>query len=233
MAFLSSAPTAAPPPSSSSSSTTAGGGSSGSGSGSATGGFVASSKFLVLLGALVVLGSSLLLSMQSTHVLKDVYKSLSELTSETTYQQGSSASAAHRERLSSSGGGGSSSSSGRGNANHNHYIDPKTGKRKDMNIVLFYADDWTWRTLGFVNKVVKTPHLDEMARRGMTFSHNCVTTSICWQSRATKSTGLYVAVHKQQRIWDDNIFDKTVLWRQTLYPQLFLSGYNVGFFGKW
>jgi Sulfatase len=187
---------------------------------------VASSKFLVLFGALVVLGSSLLLSMQSTHVLNDVYKSLSEMTSESTSQQGSSA---HRERLS---GGGSSSRNS--NANHNHhYIDPKTGKRKDMNIVLFYADDWTWRTLGFVNKVVKTPHLDEMARRGMTFSHNCVTTSICWQSRATKSTGLYVAVHKQQRIWDDNIFDKTVLWRQTLYPQLFLSGYNVGFFGKW
>jgi Sulfatase len=226
MAFLSSAPTAVPPPSSSSSSTTAtAGGTSGSGSGKG-GGFVASSKFLVLFGALVVLGSSLLLSMQSTHVLNDVYKSLSEMTSESTSQQGSSA---HRERLS---GGGSSSRNS--NANHNHhYIDPKTGKRKDMNIVLFYADDWTWRTLGFVNKVVKTPHLDEMARRGMTFSHNCVTTSICWQSRATKSTGLYVAVHKQQRIWDDNIFDKTVLWRQTLYPQLFLSGYNVGFFGKW
>jgi Sulfatase len=207
MPLLSSA--SAAPPASSSSATTTGGG----------GGFVASSKSLVLFGALVVLGSSLLLSMQSTHVLKDVYKSLSDLTSESTHQTLTSS---HRERLGNS-----------GSRNTYHYIDPKTGKRKDMNVVLFYADDWTWRTLGFVNKVVKTPHLDEMARRGMTFSHNCVTTSICWQSRATKSTGLYVAVHQQQRIWDENIFDKTVLWRQTLYPQLFLSGYNVGFFGKW
>jgi Sulfatase len=214
MPLLSSA-SAAPPASASSSSattTTTGGG----------GGFVASSKSLVLFGALVVLGSSLLLSMQSTHVLKDVYKSLSDLTSESSHQTPTSSSSSHRERLGNS-----------GSQNTYHYIDTKTGKRKDMNVVLFYADDWTWRTLGFVNKVVKTPHLDEMARRGMTFSHNCVTTSICWQSRATKSTGLYVSVHQQQRIWDENIFDKTVLWRQTLYPQLFLSGYNVGFFGKW
>ena len=164
-----------PLPSSASPAPPTGAGAPASGGGS----FFASSKFLVLFGALVVLGSSLLLSMQSTHVLKDVYKSLSDLTSESTYQQqaatgsaSAGSSASHRERLSGK----------------NHYIDPQTGKRKDMNIVLFYADDWTWRTLGFVNKVVKTPHLDEMARRGMSFSHNCVTTSICWMSRATISS---------------------------------------------
>jgi arylsulfatase A-like enzyme len=101
-----------------------------------------------------------------------------------------------------------------------------------MNIVLFYADDWTWSNLGFVNHVVKTPNIDEMARNGIHFPHNCVTTSICWQSRATKSTGLYASVHQNLRIWDGNMF-KTIDWRNALYPQLRSAGYNVGFFGKW
>jgi len=71
---------------------------------------------------------------------------------------------------------------------------------EDMNIVLFYADDWTWRTMGRVNPVVRTPNIDEMASNGVMFTHNCVTTSICWQSRATMVTGLYAAVHQHVHI---------------------------------
>lgn len=70
----------------------------------------------------------------------------------------------------------------------------------DMNIVLFYADDWTFRTLGHINPNVLTPNIDEMIRNGVLFRHNCVTTSICWQSRATLNTGLYVAVHGMVRM---------------------------------
>jgi Sulfatase len=190
----------------------------------------------VLAAAAIALG--LLASMRSTQTWKDAYDRTSVFfddapaagaaaaaaasSSSSSSSSGSSMAAPHRERL-------RSSSNGKGSP----YVDPATGKGRDMNVVLLYADDWTWRTLGFVNKVVKTPHLDEMARRGMSFSHNCVTTSICWQSRATKSTGLYVSVHNQRRLWDLEMFDKTVPWKDTLYPQLFGAGYNVGFFGKW
>jgi len=110
-----------------------------------------------------------------------------------------------------------------------------TGRRdlKDMNIVLFYADDWTWRSVGAVNKHVHTPHMDEMARNGMLFRHNCVTTSICWQSRATLATGLYVAVHQHVKIGSQTMFDETVQWKDTLFPQLKQHGYHVGYVGKW
>lgn len=55
-----------------------------------------------------------------------------------------------------------------------------------MNILLFYADDWRHDTLGAAgNPIVKTPVLDALAEEGVRFTENCVTTSICWISRAT------------------------------------------------
>jgi len=104
---------------------------------------------------------------------------------------------------------------------------------KDMNIVLFYADDWTYRSIGLLNPAVKTPHIDEIGNRGIIFPYNCVTTSICWQSRATLVTGLYVAVHQHLKIGDHNIFNGTVQWPLTLFPLLRSVGYHVGFLGKW
>jgi len=49
---------------------------------------------------------------------------------------------------------------------------------KPLNIVVLYADDWRHDTLGIAgNHVVKTPHLDQLAREGVRFTHACVTTS--------------------------------------------------------
>ena len=59
-----------------------------------------------------------------------------------------------------------------------------------MNILLLYADDWRHDTLGVAgNPIVQTPTLDQLAREGIRFTHNCVTTSICGISRATLFTG--------------------------------------------
>jgi arylsulfatase A-like enzyme len=69
-------------------------------------------------------------------------------------------------------------------------------KRGPMNILLFYADDWRHDTLGAAgNPVVKTPVFDALAAEGVRFSENCVTTSICWISRATLYSGQYLARH--------------------------------------
>jgi arylsulfatase A-like enzyme len=106
-------------------------------------------------------------------------------------------------------------------------------KPERLNIVLFYADDWTVNALGIFNDKVLTPHLDAMARRGMAFTHNCVTTSICWMSRATKYTGLYSSVHKQLKVSSMSMFEDTVQWNDTLYPKLFAAGYHTGHVGKW
>ena len=76
-----------------------------------------------------------------------------------------------------------------------------------LNIVLFYADDWSFRTLGAMERAlnntkykvppfVKTPNIDKMAENGLLFTHNCVTTSICMVSRASLYTGQYASKHK-------------------------------------
>jgi arylsulfatase len=119
--------------------------------------------------------------------------------------------------------------------NLNNGDQPNAEKEKDepLNMVLFYADDWTMKVLGVLNPHVETPNIDEMAGRGMLFTRNCVTTSICWISRATLATGVYAAVHNNLKISSDNMFNKTVPWLETLYPQLKANGYYTGLVGKW
>jgi len=69
-------------------------------------------------------------------------------------------------------------------------------KQPPMNILLFYADDWRHDTMGAAgNPIVKTPFIDALAKEGVRFVENCVTTSICWISRATLYTGQYLARH--------------------------------------
>jgi Sulfatase len=109
----------------------------------------------------------------------------------------------------------------------------KKKKNERLNIVLFYADDWTMKVLGKLNPMVQTPNIDAMADNGMLFSHNCVTTSICWISRATLSTGVYAAVHQHKKIGSMTMFNDTIQWPQTLYPLLKANGYYTGLVGKW
>eukprot|EP00956_Cyclotella_meneghiniana_P034061 scaffold101316_cov56-Cyclotella_meneghiniana.AAC.1 len=75
-------------------------------------------------------------------------------------------------------------------------------KKTNMNILLLYADDWTHHTLSSYhhtippNHILQTPTLDALSSDGIRFTHNCVTTSVCWISRATLFTGQYVSRHK-------------------------------------
>ena len=82
---------------------------------------------------------------------------------------------------------------GAGTANSTNY-DPT----KPLNVVLLYGDDWSYLTLGAfgVNTYVKTPYLDKLAADGVLFTHNCVVTSLCMQSRATLYTGQYSSKHR-------------------------------------
>lgn len=104
------------------------------------------------------------------------------------------------------------------------------GVRKNpMNILVLYADDWRHDTMGVAgNPVVKTPTLDRMARDGMRFTQNCVTTSICGISRATLLTGQWMSRHGNRAFKPF----KTP-WAET-YPGLLReNGYFVGHVGKW
>lgn len=98
-----------------------------------------------------------------------------------------------------------------------------------MNVVILYADDWRFDTLGCAgNPVVKTPNLDRLATEGMRFTQNCVTTSICGVSRASLFTGQWMSRHGNLAFQPF----KTP-WAET-YPGLLRDGgFYVGHIGKW
>jgi arylsulfatase len=98
-----------------------------------------------------------------------------------------------------------------------------------LNVVVLYADDWRHDTLGIAgNPVVLTPHLDQLAREGVRFTHNAVTTSICWVSRSNLFTGQWMS---RNGCAANGAF--TTPWAET-YPGLLRArGYHTGHVGKW
>jgi arylsulfatase A-like enzyme len=100
---------------------------------------------------------------------------------------------------------------------------------KPMNIVVLYADDWRYDTLGCAgNPIVKTPNIDQLARDGFRFTNNCVTTAICGVSRATLFTGQWMSRHGNLGF---TAFQTP--WAETYPGLLRAKGYFVGHVGKW
>lgn len=90
-----------------------------------------------------------------------------------------------------------------------------TSTEKPLNILLLYADDWRHDTLSAAetSSVIKTPFLDELAKQGVRFLYNCVTSSICWISRVTLLTGQFQSRHKQTKVKPPIYFYK--YWNET------------------
>jgi len=101
--------------------------------------------------------------------------------------------------------------------------------RQPLNIVILYADDWRYDTLGCAgNSIVKTPRLDQLAGEGVRMTHNCATTAICGVSRATLLTGQWMSRHGNKAF---SAFQTS--WAET-YPGLLReNGYAVAHVGKW
>jgi arylsulfatase A-like enzyme len=100
---------------------------------------------------------------------------------------------------------------------------------KPLNVVVLLADDWRHDTLGCAgNPVLKTPHLDALAKDGFRFTHSCVTTSICGVSRASLLTGQWMSRHGNEAF----AMFKTP-WAETYPGRLRANGYWVGHVGKW
>lgn len=98
-----------------------------------------------------------------------------------------------------------------------------------LNVVVLYADDWRHDTLGCAgHPVVKTPRLDALARRGVRFTHNYVTTAICGVSRASLFTGQWMSRHGNRAF---DAFETP--WAETWPGLLREHGFHVGLIGKW
>ena len=123
-----------------------------------------------------------------------------------------------------------------------------SSKKTNMNILLLYADDWTHHTLSSyhktspLNTILRTPTLDALSSDGVRFTHNCVTTSVCWISRATLFTGQYMSRHgtTEPCCWagmekpKEKMKEAPKDWMElSVYELLKKEGYHVGHAGKW
>ena len=115
--------------------------------------------------------------------------------------------------------------SGHSNSHNN------TNNNKPLNVLLLYADDWRYDSIGTMNPLVHTPFLDKLAQRGIRFTHGCVTTSVCWISRANLYTGQYTSRHNTTKMRKPYWYDH---WNDT-FPHLLqqVGGYHMGHVGKW
>jgi N-sulfoglucosamine sulfohydrolase len=65
------------------------------------------------------------------------------------------------------------------------------------NVVLMIADDWSPIAGCYGNKIIRTPHVDEFAARGVVFEHAFCRSPSCAARRACLFTGLHVHQHGQ------------------------------------
>lgn len=63
------------------------------------------------------------------------------------------------------------------------------------NILFISSDQQHWRTLGYLNPEVKTPNLDRLVQRGVTFHRAYTVNPTCTPTRASWITGLYPSQH--------------------------------------
>ena len=105
------------------------------------------------------------------------------------------------------------------------FIDPKTGKRK--NILVIISDEHRRDALGCMgHPIVKTPHLDRLAKTGTTFTRAYTASPMCVPTRAALATGQYP---HQNGFWDSvHAFDGRQSWMKIARDQ----GYNVTSIGK-
>ena len=99
------------------------------------------------------------------------------------------------------------------------------------NILVIYTDDHGWADLGVhgVDKDIRTPNMDQLARDGVRFFRGYVSAPQCVPSRAGLITGRY-----QERFGlEDNTKGPLALGEVTLANLLKPAGYVSGQVGKW
>lgn len=98
------------------------------------------------------------------------------------------------------------------------------------NVILLMADDLGYGDVGFTgNKKIITPHLDAMARQGITFDHFYAASCLCTPTRASCLTG--------RSPFRQGIFAAHTAGmrhaEKTVAESLRSAKYATGFFGKW
>lgn len=108
---------------------------------------------------------------------------------------------------------------------------PRSPAARRPNVVFILTDDQRYDALGCMgNPIIKTPHIDDLAKNGVLFTNMFCTTSICAVSRANFITGQYARRH------GINGFRKPLTAKQFAesFPGVLRkAGYRTGVIGKW
>ena len=101
---------------------------------------------------------------------------------------------------------------------------------KQPNIILVMADDLGWSDIGCYGGEINTPHIDSLARDGLSFTQ-FYNNSICGPTRASLLTGLYCQQvgHRGDRWNEPKDFTKCV----TIGEVLQQADYQTMMVGKW
>jgi arylsulfatase A-like enzyme len=101
--------------------------------------------------------------------------------------------------------------------------------QKQTNFILVMADDQGWGQTGYYeHPVLKTPHLDEMASKGLRFDRFYAGGPVCSPTRATVLTG---RTHDRTGVFDHGYALRKQ--EKTLPQAMKKAGYATGHFGKW
>ena len=104
------------------------------------------------------------------------------------------------------------------------------GSATRPNIILAMADDMGWGDPGFNgNRVIRTPHLDAMAKAGLRFTRFYAGGPVCSPTRGSCLTGRHPY---RYGIWTANA-GHLRKEEVTLAEALKTQGYTTGHFGKW
>ena len=120
------------------------------------------------------------------------------------------------------------------NAKLSHSIEQKQLDVKfPPNIIFILADDLGYNNVGYHNSRIITPHIDELAKTGVTLEQNYMQ-PLCTPSRSSLMTGMY-PYHIGRQQWV--IYPTTptgLTLNRTLLPEALKSfGYDTHLVGKW
>ncbi len=111
------------------------------------------------------------------------------------------------------------------------FLSLASAAEKRPNIVLVMTDDQGYGDFGSVgNKLIKTPHLDEMMKRSVSWKEFYVS-PVCSPTRACLMTGRYNHRTKCVDTWMGRSMMATD--EVTIAEVLQKNGYSTGIFGKW
>src|SRR5437588_698654 len=100
------------------------------------------------------------------------------------------------------------------------------------NVVIIIADDLGMQLGCYGDKVIRSPNIDALAKRGVRFARAYATVSSCSPSRASILTGLYTHQNGQYGLQHGPHSQQTHPWVQSLPNLLRAAGYWTGIIGK-